>query len=123
MPLEDLNKKIIKEGTGTETCPKGVTAVVHYTGRFSNETGKVFDSSRDRGQHFTFTVGAGEVIAAWDIAIQSMKKGERATYICPPELCYGDRGAGGVIPPSSVLFFDIELIEWKTGGGGWCTVQ
>jgi peptidyl-prolyl cis-trans isomerase A (cyclophilin A) len=131
MSLEDLNKIIITEGSGTETCPKGVKAVVHYTERLSHEEGKVLATSRDRGEFLSFTTGQGAVIKALEIAVASMKERERAHFICPPELCYGDRGRKDQVPPGARLFYDIELIGWKTGDGtvqantgdGSCAVQ
>ena len=104
----------IKPGTG-EAVTAGKIAVVQYTGWLyeaaaKDNKGKQFDSSRTGGQPFRFPVGAGQVIKGWDQGVAGMKVGGSRRLIIPPDLAYGDAGAGGVIPPGATLVFDIDLI-------------
>jgi peptidylprolyl isomerase len=97
-------------GTGAQ-AKKGDFVRVHYTGKLTN--GKVFDSSIPRGEALEFKLGVGQVIRGWDEGIALMKVGGKATLTIPPQLAYGERGAGGVIPPNSTLVFDVELVGIK----------
>jgi peptidylprolyl isomerase len=108
--------KIIDTKIGTGASPKpGQICVMHYTGWLyqNGAKGRKFDSSVDRGQPFEFPIGAHRVIAGWDEGVATMKVGGKRTLVIPPELAYGARGAGGVIPPNATLIFDVELLEVK----------
>lgn len=101
----------IREGTGPAPAA-GQTARVHYTGWLleDGKRGRKFDSSVDRGQPFEFPLGQGRVIRGWDEGVATMKVGGLRTLVIPPELGYGARGAGNVIPPNATLVFDVELL-------------
>src|SRR5476651_68536 len=108
--------KIVDTTVGTGASPKtGQTCVMHYTGWLSEDgaKGKKFDSSVDRGSPFEFPIGMKQVIGGWDEGVATMKVGGKRTLIIPPELGYGARGAGGVIPPNATLIFDVELLGIK----------
>ncbi|WP_315706834.1 MULTISPECIES: FKBP-type peptidyl-prolyl cis-trans isomerase [unclassified Bradyrhizobium] len=104
----------IKEGTGPSPKP-GQICVMHYTGWLyeNGQKGKKFDSSVDRNEPFEFPIGMKRVIAGWDEGVATMKVGGKRTLIIPPQLGYGARGAGGVIPPNATLMFDVELLGVK----------
>jgi FKBP-type peptidyl-prolyl cis-trans isomerase len=104
-----------KIGTG-DAATNGKQVSVHYTGwlydsRAADRHGKKFDSSRDRGEPFSFRLGAREVISGWDQGVAGMKVGGTRTLVIPSDLAYGRRGAGGVIPPDATLVFDVELLD------------
>ncbi len=109
-----LIKTDTKVGKGAEATA-GHQVTVHYTGwlydaKAPGHKGAKFDSSVDHGQPFTFSLGAGMVIKGWDQGVAGMKVGGKRTLVIPPELGYGARGAGGVIPPNATLVFDVELL-------------
>jgi peptidylprolyl isomerase len=101
---------------GSGATPKrGQTCVMHYTGWLyqNGAKGQKFDSSLDRGRPFEFPIGLQRVIPGWDEGVATMKVGGKRTLIIPPELGYGSRGAGGVIPPNATLIFEVELLDVK----------
>ncbi|WP_277110746.1 peptidylprolyl isomerase [Chryseobacterium taklimakanense] len=105
-----LMYKINKKGTGKK-AEKGNTVSVHYAGRLTN--GNEFDNSFKRGEPIEFPVGAGMVIRGWDEGLLMLNEGDEATFLIPPDLGYGARGAGGVIPPNAWLIFDVQLVKVK----------
>jgi FKBP-type peptidyl-prolyl cis-trans isomerase FkpA len=113
-PVTALQIATLKPGTGA-VVGGGQIAVVQYTGWLyeagaSDHKGKQFDSSRNAGQPFKFPLGTGSVIKGWDQGVAGMKIGESRRLVIPPELAYGDAGAGGVIPPGATLVFDVDLV-------------
>ena len=99
---------VVGEG---DVAQNGQTAYVHYTGWLMN--GTKFDSSKDRGEPFDFPIGQGSVIKGWDEGVTGMRVGGTRMLVIPPDLAYGHRGAGGVIPPNATLKFEVELLELR----------
>ena len=115
--VTELIKQDGKVGTGAEAVA-GRSVTVHYTGWLydpasADHKGAKFDSSRDRNEPFAFDLGAGQVITGWDQGVAGMKVGGQRTLTIPPNMGYGARGAGGVIPPNATLLFDVELLDVK----------
>jgi peptidylprolyl isomerase len=110
-PPADLEITDVAEGDGEEAAA-GRTAVVHYVG-VAYSTGEEFDASWNRGEPFAFPLGAGHVIAGWDRGVAGMKVGGRRRLVIPPDLGYGDRGAGGAIAPGETLIFVVDLIDLR----------
>lgn len=105
-------KTLLTAGQGWQTPAQGNDVHVHYVGKLLD--GTVFDSSRDRGEPFKFTLGKGQVIKGWDIGVKSMKKGETSLLTCKPEYAYGEQGAPPKIPANATLQFEVELLFWGT---------
>ena len=113
--VEKMQVTDLVVGNGAEAVA-GKNVTVHYSGWLYDPAqpeskGKPFDSSRDAGRPFTFSLGAGQVIAGWDQGVQGMKVGGQRRLVIPHHLAYGERGAGGVIPPRASLVFDVELLD------------
>mgnify|MGYP001585768389 CR=1 FL=1 len=106
----ELKIEDVAVGSGDEAI-EGKEVTVHYTGTLTD--GKKFDSSHDRAEPFSFRLGAGMVIPGWEQGIKGMKVGGKRKLVIPPQLGYGERGAGGVIPPNATLIFDVELLGVK----------
>ena len=109
-----LSYEDTRAGSGASPT-SGQTCVMHYTGWLweKGSKGAKFDSSHDRGRPFSFRLGQGQVIRGWDEGVASMKVGGQRTLLIPPDLGYGARGAGGVIPPNATLLFEVELLETR----------
>jgi len=112
--MTQMQKIDVVVGTGAEA--RAGPVVVHYTGWLHDPSkadghGRKFDSSVDRDEPFEFRLGAGQVIRGWDEGVAGMKEGGKRTLVIPPEMGYGARGAGGVIPPNATLVFDVELVK------------
>lgn len=111
---DSLQVTDVVEGAG-EVAEPGRVAVVHYTGwlhdaEAEDGKGNKFDSSVDRGEPFRFPLGAGRVIRGWDEGVAGMRVGGKRRLVIPPDMAYGDRGAGRLIPPGATLVFDVELL-------------
>src|SRR3984957_16552449 len=105
---DELEIVEVRAGTGEDEARPGTTVTVHYVGPLTN--GSKFDSSRDRGEGFTFKLGAGMAIKGWDEGVRGMKGGALRKLTIPPPLAYGQRGFPPVIPPNSTLVFEVELL-------------
>ena len=103
-----MKVEILQQGTG-ESAKTGDTVTVDYVGTLQN--GTKFDSSIDRGQPFSFTLGENRVIQGWELGILGMKVGEKKTLVIPPEQAYGEQGVPGAIPPNATLIFEVELLS------------
>lgn len=110
MNTEGLKIEDVAVGTGTE-ARAGNRVAVHYVGTLLD--GRKFDSSRDRGEPFSFTLGKGEVIKGWDLGVTGMKVGGKRKLVIAPTLAYGEKGAGGIIGPNETLRFEVELLDVK----------
>ena len=115
--VTQLIRQDVQVGSGAEAV-SGRVVTVHYTGWLYDASrpdskGAKFDSSRDRNEPFSFSLGAGEVIQGWDEGVAGMRVGGQRTLTIPPQMGYGARGAGGVIPPNSTLLFEVELLGVK----------
>ena len=115
---DGLEIEVLSEGSGNK-AEQGARVEVHYEGRL--EDGSIFDASRPRGQTFSFILGAGQVIQGWDQGVEGMQIGEVRRLTIPPELGYGLRGAGGVIPPNATLIFEVELMGFRACYAGQAT--
>jgi FKBP-type peptidyl-prolyl cis-trans isomerase FkpA len=108
---DSVKIETLAEGMGRAPAA-GDTVVVHYTGWLEN--GTKFDSSLDRNEPFEFVLGRGQVIKGWDEGVATMRVGQKAKLTIPPEMGYGARGAGGVIPPNATLIFEVELLDVRS---------
>lgn len=110
---DGISYKITKHGEKGKKAYPGEKVTVHYTGYLleDGKVGKKFDSSKDRGQHFEFILGQGQVIKGWDLSLADMEIGEERIIVLPPELAYGQYGAGGIIKPNATLVFEVELFK------------
>lgn len=111
--VQGVQVEVLKEGNGA-AAQNGDGVTVNYVGTLQN--GTKFDSSIDRGQPFSFTLGSGQVIRGWDIGVLGMKIGEERKLTIPPNLAYGANGAGNVIPPNATLIFDVTMLDINSQG-------
>jgi FKBP-type peptidyl-prolyl cis-trans isomerase len=105
--IQGMKVEVLQQGTG-EAAKKGDKVTVNYVGTLQD--GTKFDSSIDRGQPFTFTLGQNSVIQGWELGVVGMKVGEKRKLTIPPELAYGSQGAGGIIPPNATLIFEVDML-------------
>jgi FK506-binding protein 1 len=112
--INTFSVKHLREGNGNTFAKPGDRVSVHYTGTFP-ETGKKFDSSKDRNMPFSFVLKKGQVIKCWDEVVSRMSIGEKIYVVCPSRFAYGERGAGGVIPPNANIAFEIEMLRINDG--------
>jgi len=108
--VTELQIEVLAEGTGDREVKSGDQISVHYTGTLVD--GTKFDSSLDRGQPFTFTIGLNQVIQGWEQGLLEMKVGEKRKLTIPSDLAYGEQGSGSIIPPNAVLVFEVELVSF-----------
>lgn len=109
--VSSVEIETIQPGDGKTFPQPGDTVKIHYVGTLETKNGKKFDSSRDRGKPFECQIGVGAVIKGWDQGVVQLSVGQKAYLKCAPDIAYGAKGASGVIPPNSTLWFEVELLQ------------